>query len=115
MKDLLKILDVLANEDSIKNSLDERTVGRDNVKNRNLTVSTVYTQDMGYETAIIDDGEVYPVERYKTKELAADGHKKWLNKLEIRDESGRIPSKAFDLKVLGYGSICAPKTVRLKN
>lgn len=45
-----------------------------------ITVSTCYTSDEGYETALIDEVAVYPVERYKTKEDAEKGHKKWMVK-----------------------------------
>lgn len=43
-----------------------------------VTISTVDTLDMGLETAIIANGDVIPVERYKTIELAKEGHKKWV-------------------------------------
>lgn len=42
-----------------------------------LTVSTCWTSDEGYETAIIDWNGTYPVERYDTKEQALAGHEKW--------------------------------------
>lgn len=42
-----------------------------------LTVSTAFTSDEGYETAILDAVSVYPVERYKSREDAIAGHEKW--------------------------------------
>ena len=43
-----------------------------------LEISTVWTSDEGYETAIIDaNGEVSPVQRYPDKEEAEEGHRKW--------------------------------------
>ena len=58
------------------NNYDERKVAKTEVGT--CKVSTVYTSDEGYETAIIDaEGEVHPVERYATKELSIIGHEKW--------------------------------------
>lgn len=53
-----------------------RKVGRDEVSG--LIISTCYTTDEGYETAIVDNNGTYPVERYKTKEDAEIGHLKWI-------------------------------------
>lgn len=55
---------------------EDRKVAKDTSKS-GLIVSTVYTSDEGYETAVIDSS-VHPVERYVTKELAEVGHQKWL-------------------------------------
>ena len=52
-----------------------RKVGRTEVNG--IIVSTAYTNDEGYETAILDAKNAYPVERYKTKEDAEKGHEKW--------------------------------------
>jgi hypothetical protein len=57
---------------------ESRKVGRDDVNG--LTVSTAYSSDEGYETAIIDAESVHPVERYNSKEEAIDGHQKWCKK-----------------------------------
>lgn len=43
-----------------------------------LKVSTAFTSDCGWETAILDGGEVHPVERYDTKDEAKQGHDKWV-------------------------------------
>lgn len=44
-----------------------------------LIVSTAFTTDEGYETAIFSSIlEVAPVERYSTREEAVEGHKKWV-------------------------------------
>lgn len=51
-------------------------IARDEVDG--LTVSTVNSIDQGYETAILDAVDVYPVERYQTLEGAIEGHQKWL-------------------------------------
>lgn len=59
---------------------DTRKLGRTEVNG--VTVSTAYTSDEGYETAIIDANKVYPVERYETKEQAEQGHEKWCKEAE---------------------------------
>ena len=55
---------------------EQRKVGKDEVMG--LTVSTAFTSDMGYETAILDKSSVYPVERYESKEDAIQGHIRWM-------------------------------------
>lgn len=57
---------------------EQRKIGK--VRINGLEVSTAYTSDMGYETAIIDANGVHPVERYNTKNKAEEGHKKWIDK-----------------------------------
>lgn len=54
-----------------------RKVERTNCKN-GIIVSTANTSDEGYETALLDKNGTHPVERYKTKEEAIEGHKKWV-------------------------------------
>ena len=54
-----------------------RKVARD-VSKSGIEVSTAFTSDEGYETALLDDNGVHPVERYDTKEQAVEGHSKWL-------------------------------------
>lgn len=56
---------------------DERKYRKDCFPN-GLKVSTAFTIDMGWETAIIDREGTKPVERYPTKEEAIEGHKKWV-------------------------------------
>lgn len=55
-----------------------RKIARDTT-NSGLEVSTVYTSDEGYETALIDKNGVHPVERYPEKRDAEKGHNKWLD------------------------------------
>ena len=57
---------------------DQRKVEVDNISG--ITISTVLTSDEGYETAIIDNNGVHPVQRYDTKENAEKGHKLWCEK-----------------------------------
>ena len=44
-----------------------------------LTVSTAFTSDEGYETAILDASGSHPVERYETLFKARIGHAKWFD------------------------------------
>jgi hypothetical protein len=80
---------------------EKRKLGRTEIGG--VTVSTAYTTDMGYETAILDKSGVYPVERYATKELAAEGHENWCKK---------IPNLT-EIRELGYGSLADEKTVKI--
>jgi len=83
----------MAFKDFLKNPLsdlgnyDSRVVGRDAV--RGFAVSTCWTHDEGFETAVIDEGTVYIVERYKDLEEAGIGHERWCGK--IRDGIKEIP------------------------
>ena len=65
------------------NNYDQRVVGRDTVKG--ITISTCYTSDEGYESALIDKSDVHPVERYEDTESAIAGHAKWLKFSEHYD------------------------------
>ena len=59
---------------------ESRKVDRTELKN-GLIVSTAWSSDEGYETAIIDTNGVHPVERYGSdesdKEDAQKAHEKW--------------------------------------
>lgn len=55
---------------------EERKVGRDEVNG--VAVSTAYTSDEGYETAICDENGAHPVERYEDREASVIGHAKWV-------------------------------------
>lgn len=46
--------------------------------NGGIGVSTAYTSDEGYETALGDANGIHPVERYDTREDAVNGHEKWV-------------------------------------
>lgn len=43
-----------------------------------IIVSTAFTSDEGYETALIDRSGAHPVERYGDKQEAINGHSKWV-------------------------------------
>lgn len=79
-----------------------RKVGRNEVNG--VTVSTCYASDAGYETAILDAVNVYPVERYANRQAAEDGHKRWM-------------LIALDIETItdvGYGESIAPKVILLQ-
>lgn len=50
-------------------------------------VSTVVTSDLGPETAILNDGHAYPVERYATTEYAEAGHRDWVDRIKRRPKT----------------------------
>lgn len=63
----------------MRDNYDERVVSPLEKLPNGLEVSTAYTYDEGYETAIIDArGIVYPVERYLTKDDSVVGHDRWI-------------------------------------
>ena len=64
---------------SMLGNYEDRMVGRTELDN-GLCVSTAYTTDNGYETAILTEEEVYPVERYgfNGKGEAVAGHERWV-------------------------------------
>lgn len=77
--------------------------------NNGIGVSTAYTSDEGYETALLDSGtqQVYPVERYTTREAAIEGHAKWVDFAQIASgkqvvrlgtSGGEVKDKVITLK-----------------
>ena len=103
--DLSKLLNVIGKEDSIYNSYNSRKVD-DKYTFDGLTVSTVFTEDMGYETAIIDSNEVTVVERYPDKKSSAKGHFKWIEWINNKDNN--------EVQDVGYGNLIDSFTVKLK-
>jgi len=69
------------------NNYESRKVAKDEARS-GIIVSTAYTSDEGYETALLDDNGVHPIERYLTKEEAVRGHAKWLE--FAHDANGKI-------------------------
>jgi hypothetical protein len=57
-------------------------------------ISSCYTSDMGYETAIGYNDEFYPVERYDNKEECIKGHNKWIE--WAKNKPKIIPYLQFD-------------------
>lgn len=77
-------------------------IGSDDVDG--LTVSTVLTVDMGYETAICDENGAHPVERYSSKAEAERGHVAWKERAATLGE----------ITKLGYGDFVQPRPLTLK-
>jgi len=98
--------DILRSLSAISSDLgnyDSRKIGRKDVGG--LTVSTAYTSDYGFETAIIDANGVHPVERYGEDRIEAlSGHGSWEEKANTLTE----------ITELGYGSLVGKTKVVLK-
>lgn len=60
---------------------EERKISKDRVDS-GLVVSTAFTSDEGFETALKDKEGWHPVQRYKTRAKAVLGHEKWLKYAE---------------------------------
>ena len=72
-----------------------------------FVVSTVFTSDCGYETAIFDYADTGTVvERYENSEKALIGHEKWVE---------FIKSGKREVVALGYGKSIPDKNVILKD
>jgi len=70
---------VLAAFDAIASDSDNYDIRKvDRTEVTGLIVSTAFTSDMGYETAILDVLGAHPVERYSSREDAEAGHKRWV-------------------------------------
>ena len=98
---MLDVLNMLNGTTNDMGNYDSRKVARDDVKG--ITVSTAYTTDCGYETALLDKNGVHPVERYADRKTAVTGHAAW-------------KKKAATLKTitkLGYGNSIPDKQVTL--
>ncbi len=64
-----------------KEERENRTIGKEEING--FEISTMWTPDEGYETAIIDENGAHPVERYKNVKKAVIGHKKWIKKIKL--------------------------------
>jgi hypothetical protein len=88
----------------MKNNYESRKVKREEVEG--LTVSTAWTPDMGYETAILDENGVHPVERYETIKEAEKGHEKWVRTVRNRN--------IVVIERLGYKDLVGIERITLK-
>ena len=84
---------------------DKRVVGRDTSES-GIEVSTAYTSDEGYETALLDQNGVHPVERYGTRTESEQGHKKWL-------EFANTANGKKVTKLGGLGELVGPEEITL--
>jgi hypothetical protein len=67
-----------------------RKVNRTTIEN-GLTISTVNTPDLGFETAIVEpEGGAYPVERYDAEYKAVLGHDAWIEKAKLMKSGDTI-------------------------
>lgn len=98
MNDLLKLFRSFQDADNYE----QRKVALDKVNG--LDVSTVYSSDMGYETALCDKNGAHPVERYESRELAVIGHSDWLKKA----------ASIETVTELGYGELADPEEITLE-
>lgn len=80
----------------------DRKVARDEVDG--LTISTAFTSDEGFETAVIDKNGVHPVQRYGNREESIVGHQEWLKKIV----------GMTDITQLGAWEIVDPKEIKLE-
>jgi len=103
MRDLFKLLNIVEHAEEISNSYDVRKLV-DKVRVGGLEVSTCWTDDMGYETALSDINGTHPVERYQTKEEALLGHEKWTEKAKTTEKVIK----------LGYGDLIEDKEITLE-
>ena len=68
--------DFLTNPLGMMGNYEERKTGRDEIDG--FIISTCWTTDEGFETAIIDKNKVHVVERYSNENEAGKGHEKWI-------------------------------------
>lgn len=85
---------------------ESRKVARTEAKDNNgIGVSTAYTSDEGYETALLDANGIHPVERYEDRNLAEEGHERWvLRAKKIRKVN----------KIGGFGGMIEDEIIKLE-
>ena len=94
MNDLLNMLNAMIL--AADNYDDRKVAEKEQVEE--FKISSCYTSDMGYETAVIYKNEVYPVQRYISKEECLEGHNKWIEWAKNKPKS--IPYLQFDNKTI---------------
>ena len=60
-----------------------------------LIVSTVDTNDLGFETGLVDKNGMYVVERYEDRETAEQGHKRWAVRAQELEEGDEVLSLGY--------------------
>jgi len=84
---------------------EDRKVGKEEVNN--FIISTAYTSDEGYETAIIDENGTHPIERYSDIIKAKEGHQKWIKKAKEIKTGDEI------IKLGGWSGLVEDKKIKL--
>jgi hypothetical protein len=101
---MFKLVDAVKRKEEIKNSYESRKIARvDPEDNEGVGVSTAWTDDMGFETALLDQNGCHPVERYQSWEDAVRGHFIWVEQAKIIETVIK----------LGYDSIVSNKVITL--
>ncbi len=98
-----KLLDSMNNIDNYEN---RKLMRIDPEDNGGIGVSTADTSDMGFETALLDQNGVHPVERYENEEDAKLGHVKWVEFAKKGKEKPVIK--------LGYSDLVTEKEIILR-
>lgn len=101
MENSSSFTDIILNLYASLGTYDERKV--DSTVVDGLRVSTAYSTDCGYETAICDSRGIYPVERYPDLNSAVVGHSRWVAKAPGLEE----------ITELGWLDLCGPEEVKL--
>jgi len=73
--------------------------------NNGVGVSTAWTDDMGFETALLHS-RVSPVERYISREDAEKGHEKWV--------AFAADTNNTEVVELGYESLIEDESVKIR-
>lgn len=77
MEIMEQILSMLCATQLDRDNYNDRKVAEQVKLENGLKISSCYTSDRGYETAIGYNDEWYPVERYADKDDCVQGHSKW--------------------------------------
>ena len=94
----------------ITNKQQNEIIGKTKISD--VLVSTVFTLDCGYETAICADMYCSPVERYKTRAEATLRHERWANKITESYKDGQI--SIIELGPCGHTDLIPDKEVIIK-
>lgn len=76
-------------------------------ENGGVGVSTVLSQDFGWETALLDAIGAHPVQRYETRDEALAGHDAWvakakdgLNVTKLGSEDGAVQDYEIEIEAV---------------
>ena len=103
MSDALSLLSMINAVSRGCNNYSQRKIDRTDVSG--VKVSTCWTSDQGYETAILDAVGVYPVQRYENRQHAESGHKDWVKRMQ--------DNSTTHIEVLGYDNLVEPEITEI--